>query len=121
MGLACFSEAASELQLSQVIDTSHAYRFVATEVASVAPDLVILLDTAHSDANGVNQAVQDAASLLPDCCIRRVPRSAFDDTKGLELIQQYSLTDTAAMNSICSSSYLAVGCAGACCCASSVV
>ena len=112
VGLACFQEGRAELQLSQVIDTSHAYRIVATEILSVVPNSIVLLDSQHADVTGGNQAVQEASQLLPACSIRKVARSAFDDTKGLELVRQFCLDDASAVDSICSSSYLAVGCAG---------
>ena len=111
MGLARLDEGRSELQLCQLIDTSHAYRFVVSELLSDAPDVVILLDSSHRDAQVAIQAVADAAQ-MHECAVRRAGRSFFDDTAGLDAIQKYCTADAATQESICALNYLAVGCAG---------
>ena len=113
VGVAKLIESGAELQLCQVIDTSHAYRFVVSEILSDAPDIIILLDTSHPGAALANQAVQDACQVDSDCRLRRVGRSAFDDTVGTELIQKYCTAADANIEAMCTSNYLAVGCAGA--------
>jgi hypothetical protein len=112
VGIACFQDGKAELGITQIIDTSHAYRFVASEIISVSPDVIVLLDTHHTDFGGVNQAVLDACEVL-SCTIHRVERSAFDDTSGTDMIQKYCMNDGSCLESLCASNYLAVGCAGA--------
>ena len=110
VGLACLLEDCAELQLSHVIDTSHAYRYVLAELLSIRPDVIILLDTLHTDAGGVNRAVDEAAQ-LGDCVVKHVGRKTFDDTAGSELLRKYCSSDDVGSEALCH--YLAVGCAGA--------
>lgn len=80
------------------------------ELLRIRPDVILLLDTQHTDAGGVNRAVQEAVQ-LGDCAIKHVGRRTFDDTAGSELLRKYCAADEALSEAQCH--YLAVGCAGA--------
>ena len=110
--MACLHTDRAELQLSHIIATSHSFKLVVSEILSRDPDVIVLLDTNHSDAQGVNQAVHGACH-LQQCAVRMVGRHAFDDTVGGELIRKFCCTEESTLESICTSNYLAVGCAGA--------
>jgi DNA mismatch repair protein MSH4 len=112
VGVACLSEERAELQLSQVIDTSHAYKYLVAELLSIYPDIILLLETKHADSMGVNQAVNDARQ-LSECAIHYVGRHAFDDTAGMELINRFCTTDEPNLEVLAGGHYLACGCAGA--------
>jgi DNA mismatch repair ATPase MutS len=112
VGVACLCEERAELQLSQVIDTSHAYKYLVAELLSIDPDIILLLETKHADSIGVNQAVNDARQ-LSECAIHYVGRHAFDDTAGMELINRFCTIDEPSLEVLAGGHYLACGCAGA--------
>jgi DNA mismatch repair ATPase MutS len=95
-----------------VIDTSHAYKYLVAELLSIYPDIILLLETKHVDAGGVNQAVNDARH-LSECAIHYVGRHAFDDTAGMELINKFCIIDEPSLEVLAGGHYLAFGCAGA--------
>jgi hypothetical protein len=109
VGLALLKGALFELEVWQLIDTTTAFRRVASSIMAMNPATVIVCDSQHPDIQNINRAVEDVCEVL-GIGLKTLKRSFFDDTRGMELIAQYC---TVCSLDLLPSNYLAVGCAGA--------
>jgi len=112
VGIACLLHGEMKLSLCQLIDTTVGSRHVRAQVHRLEPSTVILLETCHADMDCLNRSVRDACESL-DCTIVHVKRRCFDDTRGFELISEFSAPPGWKDCDLSPSNYLAVGASGA--------
>lgn len=110
-GVACLAIGQMKLVTCQIIDTTVGFRHVRSQITRFEPTTVILLETSHADVECFNRSVEEACA-SSECALVHVNRRCFDDTRGFELISEYSSVGCIDCD-LSSSNYLAVGASGA--------
>jgi len=115
IGIAYFEESGLELKLTQFVETSRTYCLALTELLAADPACILLVGTAHGEAQEtLNRAVSAAvADFGLGCEVRKVGRAAFDDTRGRALVQQFARSKRERRDEETNAgNYLAFGAAG---------